>query len=98
MASLAWSYNEKWTRGHCIDPNAESAWQLTQYEHAQENRVGNVHPTPEQFRPFGLATRLTQVVSFPASDSGKTAWYRFRWVNRRSEQGPWSATFTAPIL
>lgn len=60
--------------------------------------VGNVHPTEDQFRPFGLATRLTKVVSFSASDSGKTAWYRFRWVNRRGEEGPWSETFTAPIL
>ena len=59
--------------------------------------VGNSHPGAGDFKPFGLTTRMHKIVSFPATDVGKTAWYRFRWINTRGIEGPWSTTYTATI-
>jgi len=42
-------------------------------------------------------TRSPFVVEFEAGDSGETAHYIARWVNKRNEPGPWSQTVSATI-
>jgi len=43
------------------------------------------------------STETPAIINFGATDSGKTAFYYFRWVNTRGEVGPWSIRYFAPI-
>lgn len=42
-------------------------------------------------------TRSPYIVTFDGADAGKTAYYWLRWVNTRSEHGPWSSAISAMV-
>lgn len=50
-----------------------------------------------EFRFLAEATRTPFVHDFSAEWIGQTAYYQLRWVNSRSEAGPWSGIFSAMI-
>lgn len=43
-------------------------------------------------------SRNPSVVAFDPGDAGQTATYAARWVGRRGDTGPWSASITATVL
>ncbi len=59
--------------------------------------VGPNHPTDQDFKTVSLATRMTETVNFDSTDSGKMAWYQFRWINSRGEKGPFSPIYNALV-
>ena len=42
-------------------------------------------------------TRTPYIVTFEGADAGKTVYYWMRWVNTRSEHGPWSSAISAMV-
>ena len=42
-------------------------------------------------------TRTPFLVTFDGADAGKTVYYWLRWVNTRSEHGPWSSAISAMV-
>jgi len=42
-------------------------------------------------------TRTPYVATFDGADAGKMVYYWLRWINSRSQQGPWSSTISAMI-
>ena len=60
--------------------------------------VGPAPPSdPAQAHFVALDTSTPYVLVHEASDAGKLAHYLLRWVNTRSEPGPWSETVSATI-
>ncbi len=55
-------------------------------------------PNPEQCNRFESAQRSPHYVSFITSDSGKRAYFFFRFVNTRNEAGPWTAEAEGVII
>lgn len=43
-------------------------------------------------------TRTPYIVTFDGIDAGKTVYYWLRWVNTRSEHGPWSSAISAMVV
>ena len=52
---------------------------------------------PAQAHFVALDTASPYLLVHEASDAGKLAHYLLRWVNTRSEPGPWSETISATI-
>lgn len=42
-------------------------------------------------------THTPHIVTFDGADAGKTVYYWLRWVNTRSEHGPWSSAISAMV-
>ena len=60
--------------------------------------IGPNPPTsPGQCHFVAMATSGRYVLPHDAADAGKSAHYLLRWVNTRSEHGPWSETLSATI-
>jgi hypothetical protein len=60
--------------------------------------IGEAMPTDESaFTYVATSTTTHPVVDYALAESGKTAWYRFRWVNARNHPGPWSEIIYAVI-
>jgi hypothetical protein len=51
----------------------------------------------DDFRYAGLSTRSPFVIKYNLGDTGKTVWYRVRWVNGKNDPGPWSEIVSAVI-
>jgi hypothetical protein len=52
---------------------------------------------PSQAHFVALDTSTPYLLEHDAADAGKLAHYLLRWVNTRSETGPWSETVSATI-
>lgn len=52
----------------------------------------------QSLRYYSTFTRNPAVVAFQPADSGKIATYAARWIGRRGDEGPWSATLDAVIM
>jgi len=62
-------------------------------------KVGDPAPkSPSELTFLGLDTQTPYIAEFEATDSGKTAYYQLRWVNRKGEQGPWSTLTSGMII
>ena len=60
--------------------------------------IGPTPPTdPSQAHFVALDTASPYLLVHDAADAGKLAHYLLRWVNTRSEPGPWSETVSATI-
>ncbi|MDR1381408.1 MAG: hypothetical protein LBJ47_08020, partial [Tannerella sp.] len=60
--------------------------------------VGEAMPTGESAFAYVATSTVTRlVVDYALAESGKTVWYRFRWVNARNQPGPWSEIIYAVI-
>lgn len=60
--------------------------------------IGPTPPTdPGQAHFIALDTATPYLLVHDAADAGKIAHYLLRWVNTRSEPGPWSETVSATI-
>ena len=60
--------------------------------------VGNEAPVSyEQYSMYGIVTRMRARVDFTQDDIGMYAYYRFRYVNRVGEVGPWSMPTEAMV-
>jgi len=61
-------------------------------------KVGDAAPaSTDELHFLGLDTRTPYTAHYDMNDAGKTAYYMLRWVNTRSEPGPWSETVEATI-
>jgi hypothetical protein len=61
-------------------------------------KVGDPAPTdPAQLVFVALDTATPYIKNFDGADAGKTAYYRLRWTNTRSEAGPWSQLYSATV-
>lgn len=61
-------------------------------------KVGDPAPTdPAQLAFVALDTATPYIKTFDGADAGKTAYYRLRWLNTRSEPGPWSQLYSATV-
>jgi hypothetical protein len=61
-------------------------------------KVGDPAPTdPAQLSFVALDTATPYINNFDGADVGKTAYYRLRWLNTRSEPGPWSQLYSATV-
>lgn len=60
-------------------------------------KVGEAPAGPSEMRLLALDTATPYLASFDEADAGKTAHYLLRWVNSRSDPGPWSMTLSATI-
>ena len=61
-------------------------------------KVGGAPPTdPNELRYVATDTATPYLAEYPGTDAGKTAHYWLRWLNTRSEPGPWSDTVSATI-
>jgi len=61
-------------------------------------KVGDAAPaSTDELHFLGLDTRTPYTAHYEMEDAGKTAYYMLRWVNTRSEPGPWSETVEATI-
>jgi hypothetical protein len=58
---------------------------------------GPVPVDPSECHFLGLDTRTPYIATYHGEDAGKMAHYMARWVNTRSQQGPWSETASATI-
>lgn len=47
---------------------------------------------------YAAYSRVPALVNFDSSDAGKLATYAARWVGKRGDTGPWSASINATIL
>lgn len=62
------------------------------------SKIGGPPPTsPDELSYEGNETSSPKLVEHAPADAGKTAYYWLRWVNTRSEPGPWSDTYSATI-
>ena len=60
--------------------------------------IGDAAPlNDEQYSMYGIMTRMNATIQFSGEDVGKHAWYRFRYVNTRGENGPWTLRYEAMI-
>ncbi|HAF29649.1 MAG TPA: hypothetical protein DCG75_11445, partial [Bacteroidales bacterium] len=46
---------------------------------------------------LATATRTPYIITFDGADAGKTVYYWLRWVNTRSEHGPWGSAISAMV-
>jgi hypothetical protein len=60
-------------------------------------KIGTAPVDPAELTFLALDTNSPYVTEFAGADGGKTAHYMLRWVNPRSEKGPWSETVSATI-
>ena len=61
-------------------------------------KIGGEPPKSEsEYTYQGLDTKSPYTIDFPVADIGKTVYYRFRWVNKRGQPGPWSSTVSAVV-
>lgn len=62
------------------------------------SKIGGPPPaSPDELHYEGNETATPKLVEHDAADAGKTVYYWLRWVNTRSEPGPWSDTYSATI-
>lgn len=62
------------------------------------SKLGGAPPTDDSDVTFlALDTRSPDLVDYTAAESGQIAPYMLRWINTRSERGPWSETVSATI-
>lgn len=59
---------------------------------------GEAPKSPSELSYLGTATSASFVAKHDAQHAGKTIYYMLRWVNTRSEQGPWSSTYSAILV
>ena len=72
-------------------PTGVAAFETWRYE-------GDTIPTDDStFTYVATSTTTTLVVDYTLAEVGKTVWYRFRWLNARSQPGPWSEIISAVI-
>jgi hypothetical protein len=60
-------------------------------------KVGAAPADPSELTFVALDTASPYIAEYNGADAGKTAYYMLRWVNTRSEKGPWSETVAATI-
>lgn len=61
-------------------------------------KIGGAAPVdPSELHYLAMDTRTPYTATFEGTDGGKMAYYMLRWVNTRSERGPWSQTVGATI-
>jgi hypothetical protein len=60
--------------------------------------IDSVETPLSELRYYSTFTRNPAVVAFDPQDAGKVATYAGRWIGKRGDDGPWSATFTAVIM
>jgi hypothetical protein len=62
-------------------------------------KTGGEPPTSDDdFRYAGFSPSTTLTLDYPLADVGKTVYYRFRWVNRRNQPGPWSEAVISAVI
>jgi hypothetical protein len=63
------------------------------------SKIGGDPPTDDsQWSYAGFSSRSPMTIDYPQSDTGKTVYYRFRWVNTRNQPGPWSEGIVSAII
>jgi hypothetical protein len=86
---------------HSVFPkNAEGKHKKPENAHGYEvySKMGGDAPvTDSDFTYAGFSTRAPFIIKYNLEDTGKTVWYRVRWVNRKNDPGPWSEIVTAVI-
>lgn len=61
-------------------------------------KIGTPPPAdPVELSYLATDTASPYTATFNGADAGKTAYYMLRWINTRSERGPWSQTVSATI-
>jgi hypothetical protein len=61
-------------------------------------KIGGEKPvTDDEFKYAGFSTKSPFQITYALADTGKTVWYRVRWVNAKNEPGPWSEIVYAII-
>jgi hypothetical protein len=59
--------------------------------------VGDQPADPSGYTYIGTQTRTPFTDVFAPADAGKSVYYVLRWVNKKSQPGPWSDVITAKI-
>ena len=60
--------------------------------------IGTTAPAgPEVMHLQGVIRSTPFLMNFDSADAGKTGFWALRWVNTKSEHGPWSATVSGTI-
>jgi hypothetical protein len=61
-------------------------------------KVGGEEPkTGSEYTFLALDTKSPYVANYDLADVGKQVWYRFRWVNKLGQPGPWSHPYGTVI-
>ncbi|MDR0714974.1 MAG: hypothetical protein LBF89_12080 [Bacteroidales bacterium] len=63
------------------------------------SKVGGDPPANDsEWSYVNFSSRSPLVINYPQTDVGKTAYYRFRWVNTRNQPGPWCDGYLSAVI
>jgi hypothetical protein len=62
-------------------------------------KVGGDPPASDaEWMYVNFSSRSPLLIDYPQTEVGKTAYYRFRWVNSRNQPGPWSEGYVSAVI